>query len=312
MVHICNTCNAPHIQIYTPKHLSCLRLISPAAYSLIGHDSSSHEELLRTSLSCLRRSSMSSSAVILHWASFRTFCKTASDFLVASKHHHGAERMVASPRWMGADHSWSSSPSAALAQSRTQRVSRSTEAVRSVASAPDGSSMSPEIAVEAAKKKVGGIEAALTTLAAVGTTEGPDVQPLFVFRKQKAVSSRTTSHARHLSKSWRGERSPSCTHPRRCSSVPTDSASRFGKAGADSADGEPAPGGTRHFGTGTPGGYREAVMGEAKIVSVAGSRWFQASDAHHGADGTSRLDSGPPVRHARCHGFWEAQSCSRN
>ena len=32
------------------------------------------QELLRTSLSCLRPSSMSSSAVILHWVSFRTFC----------------------------------------------------------------------------------------------------------------------------------------------------------------------------------------------------------------------------------------------
>ena len=34
-----------------PQNLSCLRLISPSAYSLVGHDSSSHEELLRISRS---------------------------------------------------------------------------------------------------------------------------------------------------------------------------------------------------------------------------------------------------------------------
>ena len=41
------------------------------------------EELLRISRSRLRPSSMSSSAVILHCASCKTFCKTASDFLEA-------------------------------------------------------------------------------------------------------------------------------------------------------------------------------------------------------------------------------------
>ena len=65
------------------SNFSCLRLISPTAYSLVGHDSSSHEELLRISRSRLRRSSMSSSAAILHCASCRTFCKTVSDFLEA-------------------------------------------------------------------------------------------------------------------------------------------------------------------------------------------------------------------------------------
>ena len=66
------------------KNLSCLRLITPAAKSLVGYDSSSHEELFGISRSRLRRSSMSSSAVMLHCAFFcRIFCRTASDFLEA-------------------------------------------------------------------------------------------------------------------------------------------------------------------------------------------------------------------------------------
>ena len=52
------------------SNFSCLQLISPSAYSLVGHDSSR-----------LRRSNMSSSAVILYCASCRIFCRTASDFL---------------------------------------------------------------------------------------------------------------------------------------------------------------------------------------------------------------------------------------
>ena len=56
---------------------------SPSGHSLVGHNSSSQGELLRISRSCLRLSNMSSSAVILHCASCRCFCRTASDFLEA-------------------------------------------------------------------------------------------------------------------------------------------------------------------------------------------------------------------------------------
>ena len=65
------------------SNFSCLLLISPFAYSLVSHDSSSREKLLRISRSRLRRSTISSSAVIIHCASCRIFCRTASDFLEA-------------------------------------------------------------------------------------------------------------------------------------------------------------------------------------------------------------------------------------
>ena len=52
-------------------------------YQEITNDSSPHDELSRHSLSCLRRSSISSSALSFPWASFRIFCRTASDFLEA-------------------------------------------------------------------------------------------------------------------------------------------------------------------------------------------------------------------------------------
>ena len=65
------------------SNFSYLQLISPFAYSLVSHHSSSREELLRISRSPLRRSTISSSAVIIHCASCRIFCRTASDFLEA-------------------------------------------------------------------------------------------------------------------------------------------------------------------------------------------------------------------------------------
>ena len=52
--------------------------------------------------------------------------------------------------------------------------------------------MSPEVAEEAAKTKVGGIEAALEALAAVRTTEGPEVS-LLMSSDGKAFSTRTTN-----------------------------------------------------------------------------------------------------------------------
>ena len=56
---------------------------SPSGHSLVGHNSSSQRALLRISRSCLRLSSISSSAVFLHCASCRIFWRTASDFLEA-------------------------------------------------------------------------------------------------------------------------------------------------------------------------------------------------------------------------------------
>ena len=118
------------------------------------------------------------------------------------------------------------------------------------------SSMAPQVAEEAAKKKVGGIEAALAALAAVGTI-GPEVSMLTACL-QKARSTRTTNRCavepagvccregeeafdcpRGSSPATRpragGERSPSGTPPGCGSSGSTSCASRRGNLGEVSA-----------------------------------------------------------------------------
>ena len=139
------------------------------------------------------------------------------------------------------------------------------------------SSMSPQVVEEAAKKKVGGIEAALAALAAVGTT-GPEVSMLTAcLQKARRFSTRTTNRCavepagvccregeeafdcpRGSSPATRpragGEQSLSSTPPGCGSSGSTSSASRCGNPGEVSpTDSKPASGRTRCLSTGTPG-----------------------------------------------------------
>ena len=68
--------------------------------------------------------------------------------------------------------SWSASSSRTLAEDRARGVSGRPKAV----AANSGASVPPEVAIAAAKKRVGGLDAAVAALAAVGTIDGPEVQ----------------------------------------------------------------------------------------------------------------------------------------
>ena len=89
------------------------------------------------------------------------------------------------PRWLGTDHPRVSPAFRELAQSWPQ-FSRHSSQVNEVRSFEGRwrrpqqfrASALPEVVVEAAKKRVDGIEAALGALAAVGTIDGPEVQVL--------------------------------------------------------------------------------------------------------------------------------------
>ena len=65
------------------SNFSYLQLISPFAYSLVSHHSSSRKNCYGSPAPLCVGPTISSSAVIIHCASCRIFCRTASDFLEA-------------------------------------------------------------------------------------------------------------------------------------------------------------------------------------------------------------------------------------
>ena len=106
-------------------------------------------------------------------------------FVLGVTARDASQGMEHRPRWLGADHPRASPAFGELAQSWPQFSGPSSKVERSPlfkgrwrrpqqfrASPP------PEVVVEAARKRVDGIEAALGALAAVGRTDGPEVQVL--------------------------------------------------------------------------------------------------------------------------------------
>ena len=83
---------------------------------------------------------------------------------------------------------WSTAPDGWVQIIRGPRRRRTKSIVRrSVA-------VSPEVVIKAAKKRVDGIEATLEALAAVGTTDSPEVQVLKdCLSRSEAICTRTTS-----------------------------------------------------------------------------------------------------------------------